>query len=482
VDGFGAELLIIVFMVLFNAVFAAYEIGLASVSLSRLKMLEREGKRGAKAALRMKQGVEASLASVQLGITLVGAVAAAVGGAGGVESFAPGIQNAWGIRPQLARAVAITAVVAPLTFATIVLGELVPKLLALRNREGICLLLSPIMLWFTRSVWPLVRLLEATAESLVWVAECCWPGRFQRRSDPVLLHELWTLAAEARTARVIGGQEERIIVGATRLAHRPVKEIMIPAAEIVTLPVDITAADALAVAHQDMHTRYPVTERPQDVQSVVGYVNFKDIVLLLRTGGANRTLRDIQRPLPSFSEQATISYCLERMMRDRAHIAVIRDAQQQVVGMITLEDVVEELVGEIEDEYDRIPDYVFQASPNSWLVGGGTPLAKLQDHCGASFNRSEGEKVSPRLTLDEWVHRQLGRSPRGGDLLRAGSWRVLVRKVRRHHVLEAQVLLDQTLTPTGASRALQKPPAEGQGPPIERPIVQDQRTESRQNQ
>lgn len=440
VSGLGPELLIIGLMIVFNAFFAAYEIALASISLGRLEALERMGKRGARAALAMRRDVEASLAAIQLGITLVGAIAAAVGGVGGVESLEPFFAQTLGLGSQMARVLALALVVAPLTFVTIVFGELVPKLFGLRNKEWLVLRLSPVMYAFTLSVWPVVRVLEATAEGTVAVAARLWRPRRtgEARAEAAILQELRALAADARMARLIGRREERIILGASRLAHRPVREIMISVEHMVTLPVDISPSEALAKAHQDMHTRYPVTEEPANPQSVIGYVNFKDIILLLRSYPHETTLRSIVRPLPSFPHELSLSLCLERMIRQRAHIALIRDAAGAVVGMITLEDIVEELVGEIEDEFDRVPEKIVEAA-TGWLVGGGTPLELLKRRCGVDL-LAGGPVQAEVVTLDDWVEQRLGRAPRGGDVVRWGPHEIRIRKVRRQKVLEAHII------------------------------------------
>lgn len=462
VAGFGVYLLIIAAMILFNAVFAAYEIALASVKLTRLQTLEHQGRRGARAAVLMKKDVEASLASIQLAITLLGAIAGAVGGAGGIESFQPALQHALGVSDETARVLALGLVVIPLTFATIVIGELVPKLFALRNPEWICLVLSPAMYGFTRTVWPVVRLLEATAEGLVAVVERVWHSfrRPETRHEPIALEELRAAAAGARRASLIGVQEEQIIVGASRLRRRPVREIMIPLEEMVVLPRDIPPHEALARAHIDMHTRYPVVagskvpdfaasgkqddgqQTKQDAQEpqFVGYVTFKDIVMALGMKPRPSTLEPILRPIPYFRDTDPLSVCLDRMIKDRTHIALIRDATGRIVGMITLEDILEELMGEIEDEFDRMPSRC-EYREGIWLVGGGITLEQLRrsgvDLLGTYSEAEQRERQ--KQTLADWIEEQLGRVPRVGDVVEKGPYRVYVQRVRRRRVLEARI-------------------------------------------
>jgi len=178
---FGIELLVMGLMIAANSVFAAYEIALASVTLARLHLLSGEGRQGAKAAAYMKENMEGSLAGVQLGITLVGAIAAATGGAGAEEQLAPTLQNLLGVTSGIAEVLAIIAVVLPLTVVTIIFGELIPKVFALRNKELVCLKLSPLMKFFVTAVWPVVWCLETAVTRLMAWGERRLQGRLGRQ-------------------------------------------------------------------------------------------------------------------------------------------------------------------------------------------------------------------------------------------------------------------------------------------------------------
>ena len=227
------ELLIVALMVFVNAVFAAYEIALASVSVSRLQILQSQNRSGAMAASYMKEEIEKSLAVVQLRITLVGLVAGAAGGASATDDIAPYLQE-MGLSAATADVLAIVLVVLPLTAVTIVGGELLPKLFALRNKEWVCLRLSPMMRMFARSVWPIVWALESSASGLMDLSEKLWTPRRHpdSRTESAELQELRSIASLARTSRLIGAREENIILGAARLASRPLKEIVLPAEHI----------------------------------------------------------------------------------------------------------------------------------------------------------------------------------------------------------------------------------------------------------
>jgi putative hemolysin len=432
------ELAVMVLMIALNSVFAAYEISLASVGAGRLHTLAEEKRRGAEAAVRMKENIEGSLAVVQLGITLVGVIAAATGGAGAEESFEPMLLR-WGIPESLSQILAIAIVVVPLTIVTIVAGELVPKVFALRNKELVCLTLSPMMEWFSASVRPAVWFLETAVSWIMHIG-----GRKDDDEESKMaIQDLHGAAAYARISRLIGQRQEGIIMSASQLSTTSIRKIALPAEHIDLLVADQSISDALLSAHLNMHTRYPVTDEAGNPQRIMGYVNFKDIVANLRTASTasdSSSLRKLIRSLGSFDAEAPISECLERLIRERSHIALVKDKAGTILGMITLEDIIEELVGEIHDEFDRIPTHL-NKSGDGWIAGGFVSLTQLREVAGIDL-KPIGDK--PLYTLNDWVVESLERPPKGGDTIQTANCRIVVRKTRNVMVQEASLSVVET--------------------------------------
>lgn len=435
------ELLIIFAMILLNSIFAAYEIALASISAGTLQKLVAQGQSGARAALAMKERMEASLAVVQMGITLVGATAAATGGAGAEESLQPLLERL-GLSEGISQILSIAVVVAILTAVTILFGELIPKVFALRNKVWVCLTLSPPMLGFSYAVWPAVWILERIVTAIMRFGE---RGSDFSSADQAVMQEVHGAAAVARMASLIGHREEGIIVSATRLASTPIQRIMLPAEYIDLLSVDQTLSEALISAHTEMHTRFPVTEERGNPQRIIGYVNFKDLVSALRTSPRDPTVRGLIRKIPFFHSSESVANVLENLMRDHIHIALIRGKDQSVIGMVTMEDIVEELVGEIHDEYDRMPSHL-NATGTGWIAGGFVPLNRIRDETGIDLI-TLGDK--PIYTLSDWIVDYLGRPPRGGDQISTDHCEISVRKVR--HILVQEAFLQKVESSSGSS-------------------------------
>jgi putative hemolysin len=446
---------VIVGMLLLNGIFAAYELALASVRVDRLRHLAEQKRRGAGIALKMKGRMEASLAVVQLGITLVGAIAAAVGGASAEEDLTPlleplmlrlGIDKAW------AGAIAITCVVLPISAFTIVVGELIPKVFALKNAELVCLLLSPAIWVFSLVVYPAVWVFEGLTTQFVALIERL-PFMKQKEDHRQRgLHELRAQVNLLRASQAIGMQEERIILQASRLSAMKVADIMLPEEDIVMVVADAPLSENLIIAHMDLHTRFPVTIRRGDPQAIIDYVTFKDMVLLAKTHPGNPVIREIVRQISSLAETMTLSEALRRMTTEHQHLALVRGEGGAVVGMITQEDIFEELVGDIQDEFDRLPRHISPAG-QQLVIGGGVTLGQLR----TLLKRVElGGELSDATTLNDWLNQDREDNLKGGDTIEVDGLWCQVRKVRRRRITEA--LLDPIGNPFDPKRSVSAQP------------------------
>ena len=439
------ELIIIALMLAINAVFAAYEMALASVSRARLEVLLRSSRRGAQSAVYMKDRLEASLAVIQLGITLAGAIAAATGGAGADDWLSPGIGRTLGVSVATSEFLALLLFVIPLSAVTIIFAELVPKMIGINNKEAVVLSLSPAMHVVAVVFRPVVYVFEAVVKHLVRTGQGARASE-RTQEDRTGLLELRAAVELARATRIIGPMEERIVVAAAQLSARTVTESMVPVRDVATIPADASLAEALVEAHMQMHTRYPVCRDSGNPQSIEGYVTFKDIVAALKIDPAGNGLIGILRPISRIESKTTLAKALTDMVRDRVHIALVMEGPF-VLGLLSMEDIVQELVGDLHDEYDKLPAHIHPIG-HGWLAGGGSTIDRLRAATGnATFPDADA-----KLTLADWVDRARKPPVRCGDLIRTGDIEVLVRKVRRNRVSEA--IIRKTIDlPAEANRA-----------------------------
>lgn len=432
--GFGFEMMVIGLMLVVNAVFAAYEMALASVSKVKLGALVNLKRRGAKEALFMKERMEGSLAVVQVGITLAGAIAAAIGGAGIDEHLSPVIRTQWGLSERTADILALLFFIIPLSCLTIIFAELIPKTFAIKHQAKVCLMLSPVMKVLAMIAYPVISVLEGTVKKVMSFLD-----RRTILQDPaeeaIGLHELNAAVALARTSRLLGVHEEKIVLSAAQLSRRSIKEIILPVTDISMIPLNSSLSEALIRAHNDMHTRFPVCEKEGDPQSIVGYINFKDIIAGLKINPDDPSVKGIIRPIKTVLSSTPISQVLEQMIAEKLHIAMVASLNG-VIGMVTLEDIIEELVGEIEDEFDRMPSYVHSYG-DGWLIGGGVTMASLLQTAKKEASLLSAEEQ--RMKIADWFAYKIKSPLKTGETLDIDGLRITVRRLRRKKMGEALV-------------------------------------------
>lgn len=428
------QLITIAVMLFVNAVFAAYEMAIASISAARLQVLFDEKKKGSAEAVYMKSRMEASLAVIQLGMTLVSTFAAATGGVGIEEKLAPYLVKSLGIPAFLASIISILFLIIPFTFIVIVFVELVPKMLALNNKELVVLKLSPFMKRLSTIADPIVSVIEAAVKWVVRIITKLNPSESRERIHG--FSDFRAAVSLARASKLLGAREEKIVLSSALLAKRPVKDIIIPAQDIAMIWIESSLMEALIKAHLDMHTRFPVCRNQDDPQSIEGYVNFKDIVYTLKANPTEPSLKAITRSISKIKGDTSISQTLEMMIQGKLHIALVVCEDEKILGMVTLEDILEELVGEIEDEFDYLPAHI-QPCGSAWIMGGGLPMTKVFSTVGIK-GKDEYKNTKPP-TLSEWCIQKAHHPLEGGEIIESDNLRVVVRKFRRKKVSEALV-------------------------------------------
>lgn len=326
------EILIVLFCIFINALFACFEMAFVTVTRPQLRRLAKTGNRSAEEILKLRENPERTLSVVQIGITLVGMISAAVGGAGAEESFAPIFESRFGFSENVAEFVAILTVVLPLTFFSVVLAELVPKTIALRDPLLISTLGVRWIVWIDKIFSPLVWLLEKATKLVLFF--------LPKRKTPIIEH---TSPVEVDH---LSKQTQQYVLNLVGVETRKVRDVMVAWDQVNKVDVSDTVADVVARVIQSGHTRLPVCGDKQ----VIGLLHSKEFITLLST--APESWQGIVRPVLKVGEGELALKVLRIMQENRSHMTVVIAQDGAPIGIVTLEDIIEEIVGDIFDEDD----------------------------------------------------------------------------------------------------------------------------------
>jgi putative hemolysin len=396
-------------LVLINGLFAGSEIALISLRDGQLARLSARSDTGRKLA-RLARDPNRFLATIQVGITLAGFLASAVA----AVSLAEPLIEPLGFLGTSARPVAIVLVTLVLTFVTLVLGELVPKRMAMQSPERWGLLAARPLSFLARLVRPAVWLLGVTTDLTVRL----FGGDPQRHRVEVTEQELADLVASQTT---FSREQRRIISGAFEIGDRLVRQVLVPRGEVFTLRADDLTDDAAVRLAEEGYSRAPVIG--EDLDDTVGVVSLRDLVK-----APDRTLASVARPAVFLPETVLVIDALRRLQNEREQLALVVDEHGGVEGVVSVEDLLEELVGEIYDEADPDVKAVERLGDGSLLLNGNFPIHDLED---IEVYLPEGDYTTVAGLFVE----RLGRVPKHpGDKVEVEGWILESTEVRKRAV------------------------------------------------
>jgi putative hemolysin len=397
------EILLVFALILANGFFSGAEMAIVASRRGRLRQLADAGDKAAKTALELASSPDQFLPTVQIGITLVGTLAAAYGGDSLVSDLAAWIvDHAPPAVDAIARPIALTVFVVLLSFVTLLFGELVPKRLALRRAEDFARLAAPAMKIFSRVTRPLVWLMGASTSAVLALL-----GAHKQDGPSVSVDDIEHLLEAGRAEGVLEAVE------------RTVRDIMRPRIDLDALDIETPPGEVLGAIAMAGYSRLPVYEGSLD--HILGYVSLKD-VLRHNWMGWPIELRKIMHRALFVPETMPLDRLLELFQKEKNQLAVVLDEYGGTEGLVTLEDVLEELVGEIHDEHRHEASQFVQREDGSWLVDGGAGVEDLAKKLGIKLD------AVPRdySTVSGLVLAELERIPATGDTL---PWRGLVIEV-----------------------------------------------------
>lgn len=421
-----AEILLVAVLIAINGYFAASEIALVSARRAALKTKAEAGSHQALAVLRLTEDPSRFLAAIQVAITLVGFGAASTAAVTLAEPLAVwlrGIGISW--VTDLAAGLSVFFVTLIISYFTLVLGELAPKRLGLQRAESVAMAVSGTIIWLQRLTAPVTWLLSHSTDAAARVLGVK-PGTGR---PGVTEEEIKLLVTEQGT---LLDEEKRMIHEIFQLGDTVAKEVMVPRVDTVMLEDTATVADAVEIFRDTGYSRVPIYQGDSD--SVIGVLLLKDLVGPTSAGRLDEPAAAFVRPAIFVPETKPILPMLSDMQAAHNHMAVVVDEYGGTAGIVTIEDIVEEIIGEVADEFDPERRYITTLGENEWVVDGQLSVEEAREILDLDVPESDEYE-----TMAGWVLMELGHIPVPGEVVRRGSLIVKVEAVRRRRVARLRV-------------------------------------------
>jgi len=427
----STDILIILLLILINGFFVGAEIAFVSVRRTRLDELAEAGDRRAKRAQKLMRDPGRFLAVIQVAITFLGALASAVAAVSIVTVVAEPLRGVAFLADQ-ADTIALLLVTFIVSVVSIVLGELIPKGFALANPDRIALAVSGPITLFAKVVSPLVAVLVLLTKIISKPF-----GIDPTRTPELSAAEIRLIVEQGSQQGVLEAEEEQMISAVMSLSDSKLHEVMVPRIDIVAIDQEASFDDAVTLVLTEGHSRTPLYK--ESVDHIVGILYAKDLLRIIAAGGPRPRLRDIMRPALFVPESQSVDDLLHELQRRRVHMAIVLDEYGGTAGLVTIEDLLEEIVGEIQDEFDEEEPMKVMVRDGEAILDGRADIDLL------------GELVNPPLELEDdeeydtvggFVYHRIGRVPVVGDTVAVDPFAITVIKVTGRRVGKVRVIWD----------------------------------------
>jgi putative hemolysin len=398
------EVGVIAILVLLNGIFVAAEIALVTVRRSRVRQLVDEGDRGARRVARLIEQPGRLLATIQLGITFIGFLAAAFAGASIAGTLADWLRTI-PVLSASADLLALLIVTLVVSLVTIVFGELVPKTLALAHAERYALALARPMELLGRVLAPVVWLLTTITHGVTRLL-----GVSGVSDEAISSEELRILVERGGEQGTIEAEEEQMIGGVLELGERRVHEVMVARVDIVALSLEASLGDIITTIVSEGHSRIPVYEG--SIDNIIGMLYAKDLLPYLIGDDQPPPIRSLLRMPLYVPESMLVDDLLHSLQRRRVHIAIVLDEHGGTAGLVSIEDLIEEIVGEIQDEYDEEEPMIVALGEGEARVDGRADVDDLLEHFDTRLADDDKGEFD---TVGGLVYHYLGEVPQVGD-------------------------------------------------------------------
>lgn len=426
--GITFETLVILLLVLANGFFVAAEFALVKVRASQLRPEAKKGGWRVKIALKAVDHLDAALSATQLGITLASLGLGWVGEPFLAHRLAP-LLAGWGIDdPKMVSSISFAIAFAVITFLHIIFGELAPKSLAIQRSKGVVLWVAAPLLGFYYLFFPFIWALNGLANLFLRWAGL---GPASEGEHGFSTEELEYVFSHARHSHPGDAEINKLMVQSLRARRTLAQQIMRPRDQIVALWLDKPVAENLRTAQISGHSRFPVCSGSLD--KVEGIVLVREWLWQISLLGPETPFEPLVRPILEFELTTPLPAMMDKFRLSRSHLAVVLDAERKLAGLVTFEDVLEEIVGDIRDEFDIGAGPVYERTDRSIVVSGGLTLRELQAETGWPL------EWQPRETVAQWTQRTAGHLPKRGEHFTSGEYRLEVLETTTERIRRVRV-------------------------------------------
>ena len=437
------ELGIIVVLILLNGVFASTEIALVTIRRSRLQQLVEDGNRAAIRVQRLKDNPGRFLAVIQIGINFLGFLASAFAAVSIVDGLAVWLAG-FGPLTDVASGLALVLVTGALTLFTIVFGELVPKQIGLAHAERVAMTTSPLMEFLGTIFAPLVGFLTWTTKRISRLF-----GADVAAEERISSEELRLIIEQGGEQGILEAEEEQMIHAVIELGDQRIHEVMVPRIAMVTLTTRATIGEAIDTIVEEGHSRIPVYE--ETIDEILGILYAKDLLTYLKADTPEPPpLRTLLRPPVFVPESMTVDDLLHELQRRKVHIAIVLDEYGGTAGLVTIEDLLEEIVGEIQDEYDEEEPLIVRLSDDEARVDGRADVDDLSELFDTEVDLEDEDEYD---TVGGLIYHRIGGVPKPGDQVRVDGLVLTVESTDGRRVGKVLVVRTRAEDGPGADEA-----------------------------
>lgn len=422
------DIFLIFALIILNGFFSASEISLISLRKSRVRHLVKSGNEAARRVQKLQEDPERFLATVQIGVTLIGTLASTLGGVIAVERIKPVLSEVpVEFISKGAEPIAVALVVTAITYVTLVVGELVPKSIALRYSEQIAFITSTPLDFLSKVFRVILHMLTISNNVVLRFFNITGPHEAHLISED----EVKYLIREGRKSGVFEPSEEDLIHSVFRFTDTVVKEVMVPRTDIAAIEIGTELDEILRTMNEKGFSRLPVYA--ETIDNVIGIVYLKDILPLHIAEKPFQLDRVLRKPY-IVPPNKNVSVLLKEMREKRIHLALVGDEYGGTDGLVTMEDLIEEIVGDIRDEQEKELREIDEIAANRYIIDGKTDIGKVNERIQVQLPEDEFE------TIGGFVLGLFGRLPVEGDQMRFNNLMFTVLRLRKNRIERVRIL------------------------------------------